>query len=160
MKKRSFMVIVAMLVFGLSISVFAGNFHNFHNRVAGTYLITTDSGQQRLWTFTNDGNVLGACSAQAQFNFSNQQGTWKMTGDNEVTALILNFDFGKDGNFISSGRMEAVMTFGKDVQNLKGSFTLRKFKPQKNSMDPGSVSIILPIEDDFTGQRVTFNSSP
>jgi len=127
----------------------------FPAHCAGTYLIQEGSGTQSLWSLEKDGMMLGASSAQAAFNFSNQQGTWEKNGADGVKAVLLDFSFDASGALINVGRIDiALNTVGGGCDNVAGSFTLRFYEPGEDPLDPGS-DTGQPISDTFSGRRVT-----
>lgn len=122
---------------------------------AGTYLIQEGSGAQSLWSLEKDGVMLGTSSAQAAFNFTNQQGTWEMNGAAGVKAVLLDFSFDANGALINTGRVDIRLhTVGNGCANVAGQFTLRFFEPGEDPLNPGS-DTGQPISDTFTGRRVT-----
>jgi len=72
------------------------NANDVPEKIAGTYLVTESKGAKRLWTFTNDGNILSTSSAQEQFSFSDQKGTWHITDDGTISVLLMAFGFNED----------------------------------------------------------------
>jgi hypothetical protein len=124
--------------------------------VAGTYIVKESKGEQRLWTFTKGGNILGTSSAQPEFSFSHQQGNWELTGNNEVEAVIMNFGFNKDKSFSYIGRLKTALKFDEKCRTFEGEFVLRKFEHPENPMKP-ETDTGEPITDTFKGQRISVN---
>jgi len=122
---------------------------------AGTYLIQEGSGTQSLWSLEKDGVMLGTSSAQASFNFTNQQGTWEKNGANGIKAVLLDFSFDANGALINTGRIDIQLhTVGDGCANVAGQFMLRFYEPGEDPLNPGS-DTGQPISDTFTGRRVT-----
>jgi hypothetical protein len=136
----------------------AGMASDMPEKIAGTYLVTESQGAKRLWTFTNDGNILSTSSAQEQFSFSDQKGTWRLTNDDTISVLLMAFGFNEDKSVSYIGRMEAELTFDKDFKTFDGKFVLRKYQltedPMKPETDTGD-----PIEDTFHGVAVSEKSN-
>jgi hypothetical protein len=62
--------------------------------IPGTYLIEEASGTQSLWTFSKDGTIQIASSAQGALNFSDGYGAWKQASSREAKATIIDFNYG------------------------------------------------------------------
>ena len=126
--------------------------------IPGTYLVQEASGTQSLWTFSKDGTIQSASSAQGALNFSDAQGAWKQTRSREAKATFLDFNYGgvEDGGFPPSGiaRVDAQLSFSKKCTRIQGSFELRFFDPEtEDPLDP-STDTGTPLSDTFTGRRV------
>lgn len=124
------------------------------DEIAGTYLVQDNNGDQRLWTFTQDGTILGTSSVEPKFSFSNQQGDWEASGNNGVAAVIMNFGFDKDNNLSYIGRLTATLKFDDNCRTFAGTYVLRKFQPPENPMKP-ETDTDEPITDTFKGQRIS-----
>jgi hypothetical protein len=127
--------------------------------IPGTYLVQEASGTQSLWTFSNDGTVQIASSAQGSLNFSDGYGAWKQSRSREAKATIIDFNYGDadNGGFPPSGiaRVDAQLSFSKKCTQVQGSFELRFFDPEtEDPLDP-STDTGGPLSDTFTGRRVT-----
>ena len=136
----------------------AGVASDVSEKIIGTYLVTESKGPKRLWTFTNDGNILSTSSVQEQFSFSDQKGTWRLTDDGNISVLLMAFGFNVDKSVSYIARMEADLTFDKDFKAFDGKFVLRKYQltedPMKPDTDTGD-----PIEDTFHGVAVSEKSN-
>lgn len=150
---KKFLLIMSLAIFVLSFPVHVFAEADFSENVAGTYLITASSGQQRLWTFTKDGDILGTSSVQPKFDFSTQQGVWEVSGKHEVTAVLINFGFNKDNNVSYIGRLRATLKFDEKCRTLEGKFTLRKFEAPEDPMKP-ETDAGEPIIDTIKGQCI------
>src|SRR5688500_14311748 len=122
--------------------------------IAGTYLVLEASGTQSLWTFSKDGTVQIASSAQEPLNFSDGHGAWKQTRSREARATILDFTYGEQTPPSAIARVDAQLSFSKKCTTVQGNFELRFFDPETEdpldvSSDGGS-----PLTDTFSGRRV------
>lgn len=127
--------------------------------IPGTYLVQESSGTQSLWTFSKDGTIQSASSAQGALNFSDAQGAWKQTRSREAKATFIDFNYGgsDNGGFPPSGiaRVDSELSFSKKCATVEGSFELRFFDPEtEDPLDP-STDTGGAISDTFTGRRVT-----
>jgi hypothetical protein len=127
--------------------------------IPGTYLVQEGSGTQSLWTFSKEGTIQSASSAQGPLNFSDAQGAWKQKGSREAKVTFIDFNYGdaENGGFPPSGiaRVDAQLSFSKKCTQVQGSFELRFFDPEtEDPLDP-STDTGGPLSDTFTGRRVT-----
>jgi hypothetical protein len=127
--------------------------------IPGAYLVVEESGTQSLWTFSSDGTVQSASSAQGALNFSDAQGAWKQSRSGQAKATIIDFNYSNsslNGGFPPSGiaRVDATLSFSKKCDRVEGSFELRFFDPETE--DPLDVTSDSgnPISDTFTGRRI------
>jgi len=127
--------------------------------IPGTYLVVEGSGTQSLWTFSSDGTLLSASSAQGALNFSDGQGAWKELRSGKAQSTFLDFNYSNsslNGGFPPSGiaRVDATLTFSKKCDQVEGSFELRFFDPEtEDPLDPAT-DTGNPLSDTFTGRRV------
>ncbi|MEZ4868831.1 MAG: hypothetical protein R3C14_46330 [Caldilineaceae bacterium] len=130
----------------------------FPANCAGTYLIQEGSGAQSLWSLEKDGVMLGTSSAQAAFNFTNQQGTWEKNGAQGVKAVLLDFSFDANSALLNTGRVDIQLhTADNGCTNVAGQFTLRFYEAGEDPLNPGS-DTGQPISDTFTGRRVKISN--
>jgi hypothetical protein len=123
--------------------------------IPGTYLMREAAGAQSLWTFSRDGNVQMASSAQGPLNFSDGHGAWKQTGSRKAKATFLDFNYGQAPPPDAIARVDSELTFSKNCSTVEGSFELRFFDPSaEDPLDPES-DTGDPLTDTFTGRRVT-----
>ena len=123
--------------------------------IPATYLIQEAAGAQSLWTFSKDGTIQIASSAQAALNFSDAHGAWKPSGSRKAKATILDFSYGPNPPPNAVARIDAELTFSKKCSTVEGSFELRFFDPEtEDPLDPESDSGDA-LSDTFTGRRVT-----
>lgn len=127
--------------------------------IPGTYLVLEGSGTQSLWTFSKDGTIQTASSAQGSLNFSDAHGAWKQTRSRVAIATFIDFNYGgaDNGGFppTSIARVDAELSFSKKCVTVAGSFELRFFDPEtEDPLDP-STDTGGSLSDTFTGRRVT-----
>ena len=152
MIKSCFAISLSVLLFASS--VFA---ETKSGCVPGTYLIQESSGALNLLTFSREGTVQSASSAQGVLNFSDAQGAWKQSRSLVVKATWLDFTYGNSTSPASIARVDAQLLFSKKCATLQGSFELRFFSP--DTEDPLDITTDTgePITDTFTGRRVKTN---
>jgi len=121
-------------------------------KIAGTYLLNEDDdGGFRIVTITADGNWFGIHSYQFKNTFSNQQGSWKQTGERKITAGTLNFTLLDDG--VGSSRFNFTVEFDNTFQQVRGYLTGKMFSPGVDPLDPVAVPIRT-FSNTFTGKRL------
>ena len=111
------LISISILLFFLQVNINAEE--HFSDKIPGSYLISEKSGNNRLWTFTKEGTILGTSSAQQKHSFSNQQGTWRVIKKNEVKATLLNFGYNKDGSVRYIGKLVAIIVFNETCETVK-----------------------------------------
>jgi hypothetical protein len=127
--------------------------------IPGAYLVIEGSGTQSLWTFSNDGTIQIASSAQGALNFSDGHGAWAQSRNGKARATVLDFNYSNsslNGGFPPSGiaRVDAALSFSKQCNRVEGSFELRFFDPEtEDALDPSTDSG-NPLSDTFTGRRI------
>ena len=124
--------------------------------VAGTYFITIEpDGGSSIVTLTSDGNWLSTNSQQFTIAFGDQQGAWQKTGQREITAKVLDFNFSlPDGVQNGVTRSRWVVTFDSDFKKLEGTVEVEIFAPDQNPLHPTEPPFIK-LSSTFEGQRVT-----
>ncbi|MUG94857.1 hypothetical protein F7734_21825 [Scytonema sp. UIC 10036] len=130
-------------------------------KFAGTYLITvsTSNGEfasRSIITFTQDGNFFVVDSNQGgvpgQFNpFSDSQGSWKYSDNQEIIATALNFSYPGSSGSAGIARQNYRVTFNPQTKTLQGEITLRFYDLKANPLETNA-----PVAGTFTftGQRV------
>ena len=113
--------------------------------IPGSYLAQEGSGTHSLWTFTSDGTLQVASSAQWVFNFSDIQGTWRREGAYGVRAVALDFGFRPEpvGDGVPpqwTTRIDVAIEFARDCQDFEGGFDLRFYEDGQDPLDPSAVS--------------------
>jgi hypothetical protein len=123
--------------------------------IPGSYLMHEAGGAFSLWTFTKEGTIQMASSAQGPLNFSDGHGAWKQTGSRKAKTSFLDFNYGQAPPPDAVARVDAVLTFSKKCTTVQGDFELRFFDlasedPLDLNSDTGD-----PIPVAFTGRRIT-----
>jgi len=81
----------------------------------GTYLVEQDDGTQSLWTLSKHGDVQITSSAEAELQFSHEQGVWKPSSARTARVTTIDFSFGPRVNGgvapLSIARVDALLTF-------------------------------------------------
>jgi hypothetical protein len=130
----------------------------FTQMVSGVYLLVQKDGYQRLLTLDPDGTVSQVSQQQAVLGFTTGQGAWSRTGEAEITAQIIDFDFNpRDGKPTGSTLIRYVLTLSavgpSGFQHVAGAFSGKQYPPGQSPLDPGA----RPVRQfgvEFTGQRV------
>ena len=120
----------------------------------GTYIIEQVSGTKRIWNLSNDGTIAGQSSAQEEFKFTGQLGSWTRTGNREAKIVLFDFSFNEGVVEANIARVDVIITFnGENCEEVEGSFELRFFddneEPFDITSDDGEV-----IEEAFTGSKL------
>jgi hypothetical protein len=129
--------------------------------IPGTYLIKQEDGTQSLWSLSRDGGVHITSSAEAELQFSHEQGIWQQTGPRTARITTLDFSFRRppdDGvSPLSIARVDAQLTFFEACRRVEGNFELRFFDPQsEDALDP-LTDTGDPLGGAFTGRRLTID---
>jgi len=132
-----------------------------HACMPGTYLVEQDDGTQSLWTLSRDGAVHITSSAEAELQFSHEQGAWKQSGARMARVTTLDFSYGPPVNGgeppLSIARVDALLTFFGACHRVDGRFELRFFDPQsEDALDP-TTDTGGPLRSTFTGRRLTID---
>jgi len=131
----------------------------FPAHCAGTYLIEEDGGAMDFWTFAADGSFFGTTSTQELFHFSNQQGSWKKTGDDGARGVLLAFVWDDDDTLLTVARIDlAWQTVGAGCDRIAGSLVVRTFEAGEDPLDPGTDTGDPIASDTFSGRRVRAHS--
>ena len=148
---RSFFIIMAVLAL-LAFSAFltegqvspalADDEAGLGKKIAGTYLgVQKDAAQ--ILQISEDGNLSVILSIQfsggaAGLRFSNSLGSWKNTGEREITAKVVDVDFrSKDGTFAGVAAAKYVIKFDKKLQTASVTYEGAVFPPGVNPfLDP------------------------
>ncbi|NIU87430.1 MAG: hypothetical protein GWN56_09120 [Nitrosopumilaceae archaeon] len=128
---------------------------DFPECFVGTYLNEEGSGAKSICNLSDDGTFNGQSSTEQVFNFTGQLGTWRSTGINTAEILMIDFSFDEEGNFANTARIDIEIEFnGENCEETEGSFQLRFFEEDEDPLDI-STDTGDPIEDTFTGRKVT-----
>ncbi len=148
---RSFFIIMAVLAL-LALAAFqidgqvspalADEQAGLGKQIAGTYLgVQKDAAQ--ILQISEDGNLSVILSIQfsggaADLRFSNSLGSWKKTGEREITAKVVDVDFrSKDGTFAGVAAATYVIKFDKKLQPASVTYEGAVFPPGVNPfLDP------------------------
>lgn len=114
---------------------------------ASRSLITLDGARNFFVVDSNQGGVPGVFNA-----FSDSQGAWKCSGNQEITSRTLNFGYPGDEGPASLARIDYRVTFNPENRKVEGTITLRFFDLNANPLKDNA-----PVAGrfTFTGQRVT-----
>lgn len=126
--------------------------------LTGTYLstLTADFGSFRgITTFNRDGNFIATVSIQNGVPnvppFSNTQGSWKCTSNNEIIATGLDFNYQTSDSPATISRTDINGTFNPKDGTLKETIILRTFDLNANPfLDNAPVVATFTV----TGQRI------
>lgn len=152
-----FVGLAALIAF--SVAGAAGGDDNGRNRVAGSYLIDAEillpipEAPPRpfkwLITLTSDGALAGDATtdfgADVSPRFkSAQRGTWQWTGNREVAATILNFDygpeedgiFGKENRYYAIPRITTTIRFEERFEQVYLEALVEVFLSDQDPLDP------------------------
>jgi hypothetical protein len=157
--KSNYLMLLPFLIF---ISLYLSSCSNqtgasdFPDCFVGTYININEegSGTKRIWNLSNDGTIAGQSSAQEDFNFTGQLGSWTRTGNREAKIVLFDFSFNQEGVGAIIARVDVIMTFnGENCEEVEGSFELRFFDDNEDpfniTSDDGEV-----IEEAFTGSKL------
>jgi len=122
---------------------------------AGTYLIQEGGGAKDFWTFAADGTFFGTTSTQPLFHFSNQQGSWKKTGNDGARGVLFAFVYNDDNTLLTTARIDITFqTSGQGCEAIAGSLVVRTFEDGEDPLDPATDTGDPIASDTFTGRRV------
>ena len=155
--KGNYFTLLPFLIF---ISLFLSSCSNqtgasdFPDCFVGTYIIEQGSGTKRIWNLSNDGTIAGQSSAQEEFKFTGQLGSWTRTGNREAKIVLFDFSFNEGVVEANIARVDVIITFnGENCEEVEGSFELRFFDNNEDpfdiTSDDGEVT-----EDAFTGRKL------
>jgi len=127
---------------------------DFPDCFVGTYINKEGSGTKRIWNLSNDGTIAGQSSAEEDFNFTGQLGSWVSTGNREAKIILFDFSFDNGGVETIIARVDFIITFnGENCEEVEGSFELRFFDANEDpfdiTSDDGEVQ-----ETAFTGRKL------
>lgn len=139
-----------------------GDDDDFAEAVAGSYFLLQSVGSKRTITLTTDETFFSVSSEQNNFGFTDGQGAWKRSGDQEVTAKMLDFDFNlMTGVATGVTAVDFVITFADEedekFQTCTGTLQARQFAFDQNPLDPNETPINVFDPDTFTCQRITID---
>lgn len=141
---------------------------DFATAVAGAYFLIQDDEFQRILSFDQGGNVAQVSDKEASIGFTSGQGTWRRTGEDEVTATIIDFGFNiEDGSPSGPTVLVYVLAFADEVapgpddwgrerkfQSLRGTFSGKQYAVGQNPLAPTEPPT-REFKNGLTGQRIT-----
>ena len=142
---------------------FSGTYHGFGHRIAGTYLVTRkpENGPSRIVNIFVDGNLTSIQSNQFSSGalgnqwFSNQQGTWKRAGKQEIEALVLDLAYDSStGEFRGTAIARYFLKFDRTFKTLTGLVNGKIYSPGVDPLHPEKNEPIGIFEDSFVAQRL------
>jgi hypothetical protein len=130
----------------------------FTRMASGVYLLVQKDGYRRLLTLAPDGTASQVGEQQATLGFTTGHGTWGRTGEAEVTAQIIDFDYDlRDGKSTGSTLIRYVLTLSGvrpgGFQHVAGAFSGKQYPPGQSPLDAGTKPV-RQFGVEFTGQRV------
>jgi hypothetical protein len=134
----------------------------FGRKIAGVYVVSRppEAGPSRLLTLSADGVLSSIQSTQFSGGaggggFSNQQGVWRRTGDETVSAQVLNIAYDiATGAFAGMAVATYTLTFLEERQRVQGTVSGKIYPVGVDPLNPGSVDPIVEFEDTFEATRV------
>ena len=130
----------------------------FDQAASGVYLLTQKDGYLRLLTLRQDGTVSQVSPQQTILGFTAGEGAWHRTGETELTARIVDFDFDpRNGKPTGATLIHYVLTFSdlelSGFQKVAGQYSGKQYALGQNPLDPNAKAI-RSFGVEFTGQRV------
>jgi hypothetical protein len=134
----------------------------FGREIAGVYVGSRppEAGSSRLLTLSADGILSSIQSIQfsggaGSLGFSNQQGVWRRTGDETVSAQVLDIAYDiATGAFAGMTVATYKLTFLEERQRVQGTVTGKIYPVGADPLHPGSVDPSAEFEDTFEATRV------
>lgn len=130
----------------------------FGQAASGVYLLTQKDGYLRLLSLRQDGTVSQVSPQQTTLGFTVGEGAWHRTGETEVTARIIDFDFDpRDGKPTGATLIDYVLSLSdlelSGFKSVAGRYSGKQFALGQNPLDPNAKAI-RGFGVAFTGQRV------
>jgi hypothetical protein len=117
MKHKMLVAVIIISFWGVASPTFAGD-RGLGKKIAGTY-VGVQTGDAQVLQISPNGNLRFLFSIQfdtsgaANLPFSNSWGSWKQTGQRQITANVTNMSFGQgDGAFAGVSAAAYTITFG------------------------------------------------
>ena len=151
-------------------------FSQFNRQASGVYLVLGQAPPAPPFFLIFNVYREGMFSASAQVQgttlsgtaFIDDQGVWKRTGPNQITARLLSFNFlppgsvgiggsegGSTGIPHSNAIADVVMDIADDFNSVSGTFSISVFPVDVNPVAPDAVPLAPPNVILFEGQRLT-----
>lgn len=152
---------MAIILMGLSGQSEAGK-----NRFAGTYFTIGDEDgipTPVIIQIGKDGSYTTVFGIQnttlAGIVFTNDVGTWKRIGKNEIIAKTFSISAlppteSSDGEVVSNCIADHVITFSNNFQEISLTVSGKCYAPDVNPADPGDAPIINGFSGSFQGKRL------
>ncbi len=156
------LALAAFLIKGQVSPALADDEDGLGKKIAGTYLgVQKDGGQ--ILQISEDGNLSLILSIEfsggaAGLRFSDILGSWKKTGEREITAKAVDLDRREDGTFAGVGVATYVINFDNKLQTASVAIEGAVFPPGVNPfLDPNAD----PIPDgEFTHHNLKLHRLP
>jgi hypothetical protein len=134
----------------------------FGRSIAGVYVVSrpVEEGPSRLLTLSADGVLSSIQSTQFSggaggLGFSNQQGVWQRTGDETVSAQVLDIVYDiATGAFTGVTVATYELTFLEERQRVQGTVTGKIYAVGVDPLRPGDATPIAEFSDTFEAKRV------
>lgn len=125
---------------------------------AGSYLtVQAGSGELRVLTLTDGGQLIGINSSSAARSFGDQQGSWEASDGDSANGVLINFSFNAGtGLSFQTVRNEIEMDFSGNCQDISGTFNLFIYADSVATADPLNPGTFTagPLVGDFTGRKI------
>ncbi|MGR8935858.1 MAG: hypothetical protein ACU837_15970 [Gammaproteobacteria bacterium] len=139
----------------------------FGRLIAGTYVVSRlpgdppERGPSRILTIFADGNLNSIQSIQfaggvSRLAFSDQQGTWKRTGNRQLNATVLNLNYvNSTGEYSGIAIATYYLHISKDFRSIDGETVGKIYAPGVDPLNPGDAVPLDTFTDKFTAKRVS-----
>ena len=138
--------VATFLVSGQADRALADEEGGLGDKIAGTYLAVTENGAQ-VMQISQDGNLTFTHSIQFTNSgvlgesFSDTLGSWKKTGQREITAGTVDLGFQNGSVFLGVGAATYVIKFDQKFQTGTETCQGRIFPPGVDPFQPGAIPI-------------------
>lgn len=160
MKHLALVFCIAMLSFAATnVTGREANDRIFNLSVSGTYLLTQHDGYLRILTLSGDGAAFQLSPQEKLLGFSTGQGAWSRTGEDSVTARIIDFTFDRsDGKPTGVGDVSYELKFSEmgpsGYRRVIGAYAGKEFAYGQNPLAPQKTAV-REFGVEFTGERVS-----
>jgi hypothetical protein len=143
---------LALLVPQAEAQVSVSDLLGFGREIAGVYVVSRapEAGASRLLTLSADGVLSSIQSTQFSVGFSNQQGVWRRTGEETITAQVLDLSLDPAGFAVATYQL----TFLAERQRVQGTVTGKVYPVGVDPLHPGSALPVAEFSDTFEAERV------
>ncbi|WP_414586580.1 hypothetical protein [Scytonema sp. PCC 10023] len=93
-------------------------------------------------------------------SFTDEPGVWKRTGEREITARCISFDYLPPSNANKSGQVVAtadytyIIAFNADFNQLSSTYTGVGYPPDVNPLAPFDAKPLFTSSGSYQGQRI------